>query len=94
MKTLADLKRRMIPGITINCVHLVSGWTPGPRTLAHVDTVKFGLKMPDTDRVSYCDWPKAKDLEIVDDNTFIVHAPWYIDGEEKLVPLLKYTIIN
>lgn len=94
MKTLADLKRKLTIGKTLTYEHLISGWNPGPRKITHIDTVKFGFLNPVTGNTSYCDWPKAGELEFIDENTFIVHRPWYIDGKEKIVPLLRYEFLD
>lgn len=92
MKTLADLKRKLRIGMTLDVKHY-NGWTPGPRKLAHTDSVDFGFLNPETNQVSYCRWPLAKDLEIINDNEFIVWSKWHVNGKETRVPLLHYTIL-
>lgn len=97
MKTLAELKRTLKPGMTLDTEHLVTGWKPGPRQIALVGTTQFGLLSPDKEnRISYCDFGKASEFEVVDENplTWIFHRPWYVDGQETVVPLLKYTLIG
>jgi hypothetical protein len=97
MKTLADLKRKIIVGTKLQLEHLESAWAPPIREVCFVGSTKFGCKTINNKGeivTSYVDFPKASDLEIIDDNTFIFWALWFKDGKEQRIPLLKYTIIQ
>lgn len=65
--SLASLKRFMSIGQKWDCSMLIESaviWTPGIRELAYIDTVKFGFRT-DKGTISYCDWPKAKELVFI-----------------------------
>lgn len=97
MKTLADLKRKIVIGTKLQLEHLQSVWSPPVREVCYIDTIQFGCRTKNKageDITSYCYFPKAKDLQILDDKTFIIHAPWYKEGKEQILPLLKYTIVE
>jgi len=91
MKTLADIKRIIKPGTKLGLVHH-SGWNPGVREVAAVNSVGFSLK--NGDGVSFCDWPKARDLVIISPKEFAIRRPWFNreTQKEETVNLLTYTI--
>ena len=97
MKTLADLKRELRVGRTIQLVHLESAWTPPVRKINYVGSNQFGcltINKEGKEVTSYCQLPKSKDLKIIDDKTFIIYSDWYKDGKEQYLPLLQYTFLD
>ena len=86
MKTLADLKRDIVPGVQIECTDFVwcardgrpeeRGVSPrmaGVRTVEHKNTVGFVVNG------SHFDWPKADELQY--DGDTIVVSPKDQHGE-------------
>lgn len=95
MKTLADVKRRIQIGCKLSCTHLHYNSDLGIRRVVFKDTVRFGFESPFIPgSISYCTFPKAKDLKCIDEDTFIIYRNWYVDGKEQYIPLLRYTFIN
>jgi len=96
MKTLAELKRTLKPGMLLDLEHLQSGWKPGPRKIVTINTVGFTLETikPDgTITKSHSDWPKASYFEAIESG-FIFYSDWYVNGKlAPRTPLLKYTIL-
>ena len=75
MKTLADLKRRILPGTRLRCLRNTSRPTldGGEREVVRVQGNAFtwvllGQKTAQTESWTY--YPKAKGLWWIDDNTF------------------------
>ena len=79
MKTFADVKRKMRPGTKWRCIHLFDNTDMGVRAVgkAQTNAVAFLKRLF---------WPKAKDIQIIDENTFIVTD----NGR----PMLKYIFVE
>lgn len=93
MKTLSDLKKVIKVGVKLDLKHH-SGWSPGVREVAKVNSVGFGLATGGD--VSWCDWPKASQLVIKSDKSFAVKKLWFNkqSQQEELIELLTYTIVE
>lgn len=113
MKTLAQLKRDIAPGMTLEIIEIMEApiveWSnnsrevshiygpleaveikekiAGPRKVTKVDTTGFYLSKDET-RGSFCEWPKAAELEYTD-NTFTVSET---DQHGKVYQTRNYTI--
>ena len=72
MKTFADVKRKMRPG---------TKW----RAVGKAQTNAVAFLKPDG-KLIWLFWPKAKDIQIIDENTFIVTD----NGR----PMLKYIFVE
>lgn len=91
MKTFADLKRRLTPGVTVTMTKFVVGGVerPGPLVglprkvkLVQTNAIQFEPHKEGSDG-SWLYWPKAKDVTIESADSFV------IAGEG---PALHYTI--
>ena len=82
--TVAELKRRIQPGVKIQSVHPGHGLTPCPpdhpfytevATVREVNTVGFASERPfKAGKLSHCDWPKASQLVETPDGFKIIRA--------------------
>ena len=83
LTSLAALKRFMQPGQKWSAYNSYGDHDFGVRELAHVDTVKFGFRCPQQgNRISYCDWPRAKQLVLVHDPNSPDHPAFRINYDE------------
>ena len=71
MKTFADVKRKMRPGTKWRCIHLFDNTDMGVRAVGKAQTNAVAFLKPDG-KLIWLFWPKAKDIQIIDENTFIV----------------------
>lgn len=96
MKTLADFKRRIKPGVKLHTIfHSMSGdIDKGIRPVTIVRTQNFALKTEQPDKIidSWVNFPKANDFKIVDCNTIqmMVLNP----RTNHLQPILTYKFIE
>lgn len=81
MKTLADLKRRLKVGMSLNLIYCRNRWDAVAqplieqkkfiRKIGKVDSVGFACEShKHPGQLSYCQWPKASGLKIENDTTF------------------------
>jgi hypothetical protein len=93
MKTVADFKRAMILGSLWNSIHVKSGMDTKGRMCKVTNSVGFALTVPENDKLSHCDWPKASDASFSDDgNTVTISKNMaYPNEEPRIVPVLIYT---
>lgn len=92
MKTLSDFKRRLKPGILLHTIHTRLG-DFGIRKVSIVQTNSFALKtiMKDfTENDSWCQYPKASDFEVVDNDTVKI----YWGQGEKREHILTYKFVT
>ena len=88
MKTVADFKRKMQVGASVNTTlykknHNTNELTVQreyeTRTVSIVMSARFAFKtwIPEKEQFtnSYCDFPKAKDFTPIDENTAEIHFP-------------------
>ncbi len=70
MKTLSDFKKRLTVGANLETIHAKLG-SFGVRKVAIVQSNSFALETVREDKVinSWCEYPKATNFEIVDENT-------------------------
>ncbi len=90
MKTLADFKRRLTVGTQVETNHLKLG-SFGIRPISIVQSNSFAFKTTRDGRLvdSWCEYPKAKDIEFIDKDTVRIY--W---GEgDKREPILEYKFI-
>lgn len=92
MKNLSDFKKRLQVGTKLETYnhHLKSSF--GIRKISVVQTNSFAL---DTIRngetvQSWCEYPKASDFEIIDNNTALI----YWGSGDKREPILTYKFID
>lgn len=85
MKTLADVKRKMRLGTKWQCYHLIFNTDMGIRKVGQIRTNAVAFLKPDG-KLSWLDWPKAKDIQVNDENTFTI-----LDNGE---PVLRYTFVE
>lgn len=86
MKTLADFKRRLKVGVLLETESRYGNL--GVRPVSIVQSNAFALKTTKTDGKesdSWCQFPKASDFEIEDENTVLK----YQNGN----PVLRYTFV-
>jgi hypothetical protein len=90
MKNLADFKRRLKLGCKIETTHARMG-SLGIREVSIVQSNSFALKTQRDGKAidSWCEYPKAKDIEFLDENTAVIY--W---GEgERREQILTYKFI-
>ena len=98
MKTLADFKRRLKVGVKLETTHARLG-SFGIREIGLVNTVNFAMKtIKKTDStqkekafehvLSYCEYPKASDFEVVDENTANIY--WGEGAKRELILTYKF----
>lgn len=71
IKNLASFKRRLKVGIKLRTKHLIHG-DVGVREVSIVQSNCFALRTTKLDGCvtdSWCDFPKAKDFEVLNDNS-------------------------
>lgn len=77
MKTIADFKRRMVKGAKVNS-SLYHKNRDGEeyqvndlkdRTCTVSQSNSFACSIPETDRSSWCEWPKKEEFRVIDENT-------------------------
>lgn len=91
MKTLSDFKKRIQLGVELETIHAHMG-SFGTREISKVQTNAFALSTTRTTGEvvdSWCQYPKAKDFEIVDENT----ANFYWGEGEKRALILTYKFV-
>jgi hypothetical protein len=92
MKTLADFKRRLKVGVRIETINANYG-SMGVRPISIVQSNSFAFKTVKTTGEtvdSWCEYPKAKDFEIVDKDTAII----YWETNKGREPILTYKFID
>ncbi|MPS48519.1 hypothetical protein [Methylobacillus sp.] len=94
MKTLADLKRKLVPGQKVMMVR--HDWYPGnklmnaERTVVSVNNVGVSISVPNEDHSSGMDWPKSRNLHFTDDGFEVA-----LDSSKGLEgPRMGYKFIN
>lgn len=92
MKTLADFKRRLKVGTKIETINHRHG-SFGVRPVSIVQSNSFALKTTRTNGElvdSWCEYPKAKDIEVTDENTVIIY---WGDGDKREA-ILTYKFVD
>lgn len=92
MKTLSDFKKRLKVGVKIEAYNHVFKGSFGVREVSIVQTNSFALKTLRGGKYldSWCEYPKAKDFEVIDENTCLIY--W---GEgDKREAVLTYKFID
>lgn len=90
MKTLADFKRRIQVGVELETIHAKYG-SMGVRPVSIVQSNSFAMKTKKTDGTtsdSWCDYPKAKNFEAVDENTANIY--WETKNGRELILTYKF----
>ena len=91
MRNLTDFKKRIKVGVMLETFNHNIG-NMGIRSVSVVqkNSFAFETKRPDGTVIdSWCDFPKSKDIEIVDENTITIY--WEINAERK--PILTYRFV-
>ena len=91
MKTLADFKRRISVGVKIDTMNHRYG-SFGVREVGHVQSNSFALTTIRTTGetvLSWCDFPKAKDIEITSEDTATI---FWGEGSRREA-ILTYTFV-
>lgn len=76
MKTLKDLRAALVVGSRWH-LQQSGGWSPGIRTLGHVQGNAFAFKSNDPAKLgalSWCDFPKASEVKLGDREFTITHC--------------------
>ncbi len=113
MKTLADFKRRLKVGVKLHTTYhqafagrnekgeyLLKDEDKGIREVTLVQSNRFALKtkLKDVMRDSYCDFPKASNFRILNENSIMILEHDFRDrsigGTGELIPLLTYTFVD
>ena len=91
MKNLSDFKKRLKVGQQIETIHANLG-SFGIRKVSIVQSNSFALETIKEGKIvnSWCEYPKAKDFEIVNENTCKI---FWGEGERRS-HILTYTFIN
>ncbi len=84
MRTLAELKRKIVLGTKLHTFNHWYNKDMGIREIGHVQSNSFAFKT-DHNTLSWCEFPKAKELIFEDTNKFTI----LVDNE----PCLTYTFI-
>lgn len=90
LKTLADFKRAMRPGIRLHTINHNTGRDMGIREVSRTNSQHFALKTEKHDGTwehSYCRWPKAADCQISADAVVIL-------SPSTRTPVLTYTFVS
>ena len=74
MKTLADFKRALQVGRTVETIHAKFG-SFGKRQISKVQSNAFALKTERAGKTvdSWCEFPTAKDIEFPNENTAVIY---------------------
>ena len=92
MKTLADVKRAMTVGTHWEGIN-ANGYSLGVREIVDVASTKVGFltKKGDKEVVSWCYFPKSKDVKFTGDWIEFWRL-WYRPGSDELenLPVLKF----
>lgn len=86
MKTIADLKKRIVLGVKLDCYNHWFKTSLGIREIGHVQSNSFAFKT-DKGTLSWCNFPKKNEIVFVDNNTFNIINP---DNQELI---LTYTFV-
>lgn len=91
MKTLADLKRKMVKGSVWHAFHALHGNDMGVREVSRVNSqcVYFWTERDGRRFESRFDWPKSSELEFEGNSVKVIHETKY-DGS---VHYLTYTAV-
>lgn len=91
MKTLSDFKKRLKVGTQIETMHAHLG-SFGIRKVSKVQTNSFALETLRDNKIvdSWCEYPKSKDFEIVNENT----AKIFWGEGAKREHILTYTFLD
>lgn len=79
MKTLADVRRRMLVGIKVHVANHVRPEATGLRTVVKNQSKDIGWKQADG-QLAWLKWPKASEIEISDPDTvtFLVEGKPFV----------------
>ena len=90
MKTLADFKRKIKEGVQIETFNHYLNVSFGIRKVSIVQSNSFALEtIKEGEKVdSWCQYPKAKDIEFVDNNTACIF--WQLRGQRTKVLTYKF----
>jgi hypothetical protein len=79
MKTIADFKRKMIPGVKVNSTLFwlkdgnwkqINEWKERECKVSQSNS--FALTMPNTPDISWCEWPKKEEFTVIDEKTVMI----------------------
>ena len=92
MKTLADFKKRLQVGTKLETFNHNLNVSFGTRVISIVQTNAFALDTLRDGNIieSWCQYPKASDFEILDNNTALI----YWGSGDKREPILTYTFVD
>lgn len=110
MKTVSDFKKRLAPGVLIHCIYhqksagrnengniILVDEDRGIRPVGKVQSNAFTLLTTKTDGSvvdSWCYYPKASSVHIIDENTIqILDFDFRVRDESKLIPCLTYKFV-
>lgn len=110
MPTLADFKRRLKIGVRLHTIFhrkyngrdnngtvLFRDEDKGIREVSIVQTNAFALRTTKKDGTvtnSWCQYPKASEVQFVNDNTLTILESDSRTAQAKMVPVLTYTFIE
>lgn len=89
MKNLADFKRRLKVGVELEATNTRYGYM-GIRKVSIVQNNSFALETLKNGEIinSWCEFPKAKDFEVIDENT--VNIFWGEGINRELILTYKF----
>lgn len=88
MKTLADFKRAMKVGSYWTGFNHLYKSSLGLREVSKVQSNAFAFLIPESGQNSWCDFPKAKDIEFGEDGSVNIYGKW---RDEERVLKMTYT---
>jgi len=92
MKNLSDFKKRLQVGTKLETYNHNLKASFGVREISIVQSNSFALNTLRNGEIvqSWCEYPKASDFEIIDNNTALI----YWGQGDKREPILTYKFIN
>ena len=110
MKTVSDFKKRIIPGVKLHCIFhqksagrgedgkiILVDEDRGIRPVNIVQSNAFTLLTTQKDGKvinSWCTYPKASSVHIIDENTIQILEPDFREHDSKnLIPCLTYKFV-
>ena len=74
MKTIADLKKKIILGVKLECYNHWFKESLGVREIGHVQSNSFAFNTI-KGTLSWCNFPKKNEIQFVDNDTFNIINP-------------------
>ena len=95
MKTLADIRRLMVPGTEVYVTNHIRPEASGPRVVEKNQTKDIAWKLPDG-KITWLKWPKASEIEIVNPDSvtffFVEGRPFVTIKFPQLTPPCAATL--